>query len=371
MEEGRQRPSIVKPIVIVAGMIIILAAIKAAAAILGMFFLAVFLAISFTPAFARLRSKGVPNGLAVLILFVVIIGFALLLFGLAWFPLSRLDDKIPVYQTNLSGQIASAQNLLEGLGVDVSRFEEEGLFEIGKVLRFLAAVILTITNTMFLLLVVVLTAVFMMLEASSYPDRLRSGLGVSNTVIDHYRSFARSVNSYLLTRIKLNLALAVPVTIMLFILGVDFPILWGVVTFFAGFIPVVGFLLAIFPPASLALMESGWVYAVIVIAGFTIINVIVDNVIQPRLMGQDLNLSPVVVFLSLFLWSFLLGGIGMLLAMPLTVLIVLLFAQFRETRWLAILMSSKPIPELGADPAKIEPELAEVSPATASADPPG
>jgi len=237
----------------------------------------------------------------------------------------------------------------------------EGLFDIGKVLRFLAAVILTITNTMFLLLVVVLTAIFMVLEASSYPERLRSGLGVSNTVIDHYRSFARSVNSYMLTRIKLNLALAVPVTIMLFILGVDFPILWGVVTFFAGFIPVVGFLLAVFPPASLALMESGWVYAVIVIAGFTIINAIVDNVIQPRLMGQDLHLSPVVVFLSLFLWSFLLGGIGMLLAMPLIVLIVLLFSQFQETRWLAILMSTEPIPVLGVEPAEIEPESAETA----------
>lgn len=266
----------------------------------------------------------------------------------------------------MSNQIAAAQNLLEGFGIDVSRFQEEGLFDIGKVLRFLAAVILTITNTMFLLLVVVLTAIFMVLEASSYPERLRSGLGVSNTVIDHYRSFARSVNSYMLTRIKLNLALAVPVTIMLFILGVDFPILWGVVTFFAGFIPVVGFLLAVFPPASLALMESGWVYAVIVIAGFTIINAIVDNVLQPRLMGQDLHLSPVVVFLSLFLWSFLLGGIGMLLAMPLTVLIVLLFSQFQETRWLAILMSTVPIPE-GAKPADIEPESADI----AGADPPG
>ena len=208
MEEGTQRPSILKPVVIVGGMIIILAAIKAAAAILGLFFLAVFLAITFTPAFGWLRSKGIPNGLAILILFAAIIGFALLLFGLAWFPLSQLDDKIPVYQANLSDQIASAQNLLEGLGVDVSRFEEEGLFDIGKVLNFVAGVILTITNTMFLLLVVVLTSIFMMLEASSYPDRLRSGLGVSNTVIDHYRSFARSVNSYMLTRIKLNLALA-------------------------------------------------------------------------------------------------------------------------------------------------------------------
>lgn len=94
---------------------------------------------------------------------------------------------------------------------------------------------------------------------------------------------------------------------------------------------------------ALGLIESGWVTAVIVIAGFVIFNAIVDNVLQPRLMGQDLNLSPVVVFLSLFLWSFLLGGVGMILAMPLTVLTINVFEQFQEIRWLAILMSTNPV----------------------------
>ena len=116
MEEGSPRPSIVKPVVIVAGMVIILAAIKALASILGLFFLAVFLAISFSPAFGWLRNKGVPNGVAVLIVFAAVIVGVLLLFGFTWFPLSRLDEKIPLYQANLSGQIASAQNLLERLG---------------------------------------------------------------------------------------------------------------------------------------------------------------------------------------------------------------------------------------------------------------
>jgi len=197
---------------------------------------------------------------------------------------------------------------------------------------------------MFLLMVVVLTAIFMVVEAASYPERLRQGLGVSTGVIDQYRSFAQRVNSYILTRVKLNLALAVPVTILLAVLGVDFPILWGVVTFFTGFIPVVGFLLAVAPPAALGLVESGWVTAVIVVAGFVIFNGIVDNVLQPRLMGQNLKLSPVVVFLSLFLWSYLLGGVGLLLAMPLTVLTVIVFEQFQETRWIAVLMSSSPSP---------------------------
>ncbi len=344
METGQERASILRPVVIVAGVIIILAAIKAAASILGMFFLAVFLAIAITPGFSWLRNKGVPSWLAVLIMFGVIIGCALLLFGLAWFPISQFGDKLPAYQSNLSDQISAASNLLARFGIDISSFEEQGFLDIGRVVGFLASVILTISNTMFLLMVVVLTAIFMVVEAASYPERLRQGLGVSTGVIDQYRSFAQRVNSYILTRVKLNLALAVPVTILLAVLGVDFPILWGVVTFFTGFIPVVGFLLAVAPPAALGLVESGWVTAVIVIAGFVILNGIVDNVLQPRLMGQNLKLSPVVVFLSLFLWSYLLGGVGLLLAMPLTVLTVIVFEQFQETRWIAVLMSTSPSP---------------------------
>ena len=354
METGQERPSILRPIVIVAGFIVILAAIKAAASILSLFFLAVFLAITFTPGFSWLRKKGAPSWLAILIMFGVIIGCALLLFGLAWFPISQFDDKLPGYQSNLSDQIAAVSNLLARFGIDLSSFEEQGFLDIGRVIRFFASVILAIGNTMFLLMVVVLTAIFMVVEAASYPERLRQGLGVSTTVIDQYRSFAERVNKYLLTRVKLNFALAVPVTIMLAVLGVDFPIFWGVVTFFTGFIPVVGFLLAVAPPAALGLVESGWVTAVIVVAGFVIFNGIVDNVLQPRLMGQDLKLSPVVVFLSLFVWSFLLGGVGMFLAMPLTVLTVIVFEQFQETRWLAVLMSTNPLPPKPEEPAPTE-----------------
>ena len=354
METGQERASILRPIVILAGIIIILAAIKAAAPILSMFFLAVFLAIAFTPGFSWLRNKGIPSWLAVLITFGVIIGCALLLFGLAWFPISQFNDKLPGYQSNLSVQISAASDLLARFGIDISSFEEQGFLDIGRVVGFLASVILTISNTMVLLMVVVLTAIFMVVEAASYPERLRQGLGVSTGVIDQYRAFAQRVNSYLLTRVILNLALAVPVTILLAVLGVDFPIFWGVVTFFTGFIPVIGFILAVAPPAALGLVESGWVTAVIVIAGFAIFNGIIDNVLQPRLMGQNLKLSPVVVFLSLFLWSFLLGGVGMFLAMPLTILTVIVFEQFQETRWIAVLMSTNPIPAKPEEPAPSE-----------------
>ncbi len=96
---------------------------------------------------------------------------------------SQFDDKLPGYQSNLSDQISAASNLLARFGIDISSFQEQGFLDIGKVIRFLASAIITITNTMFLLMVVVLTAIFMVLEASSYPERLREGLGVSPSTV--------------------------------------------------------------------------------------------------------------------------------------------------------------------------------------------
>ena len=131
-----------------------------------------------------------------------------------------------------------------------------------------------------------------------------------------------------------------------------------VVAFFTGFIPVVGLVIAIAPPAVLAFLESGWLWAVLVLAGYTIINLAVDNILQPRIMGQDLGLSPVVVFLALFFWSFFFGGIGMLLAMPLTMLTVILFEQYEETRWLGVLMSTGGSPQtIAANDAETEEAL--------------
>ena len=345
MNKSLERQSILRPILIIAGIVIILAAFKVAASILSMFFLAAFLAMLFAPPFSWLRNKGVASWLAVLIVFGVIMGSTLLLFGLAWIPLSQMHEKLPAYQTNLSTQISAVRNLLDRFGVDVSTLESQGFLDIGLVFRILREAIQRVSNAMFVLMVVVMTSIFVTLEASSYPERLRSGLGVNNSVIDRYRLFSRRLNSYMLARIKLNLVFAVAVTLLLLILGVDFPVFWGVVAFFTGFIPVVGLVIAIAPPAVLAFLESGWLWAAMVLAGYTIINLAVDNILQPRIMGQDLGLSPVVVFLALFFWSFFFGGIGMLIAMPLTMLTVILFGQYEETRWLAVLMSTGGSPQ--------------------------
>jgi predicted PurR-regulated permease PerM len=111
------------------------------------------------------------------------------------------------------------------------------------------------------------------------------------------------------------------------------------------------------PPAILALAESGWLQAAIVVIGITLINLLIENVLEPGYTGRRLQLSPTIVFVSFFFWAWILGPIGALLSMPITVMLVLVFQSNDSTHWLARLLSSEPAgTPLGAAPAASQPE---------------
>jgi AI-2 transport protein TqsA len=139
-------------------------------------------------------------------------------------------------------------------------------------------------------------------------------------------------------RAIVNLVTAAGITLLLLLLGVDFPLLWGVLTFFLSFVPYVGLVIAVAPAVLLALAEFGLGRAIVVIVAVVVVNVLAENVLSPVLMGRGLDLSPTVVFLSFIFWAWLLGGPGAFLALPLTLFVAIMLGSFSETRWLASLM---------------------------------
>ena len=141
-------------------------------------------------------------------------------------------------------------------------------------------------------------------------------------------------------RAVVNLATGAGVTILLFVLGVDFPLLWGILTFFLSFVPYIGLVLAVAPAVVLALAEFGVSRAALVIAGVVVINILAENVLSPMMMGRGLSISPTIVFLSFIFWAWLLGGPGAFLALPLTLFLAVMFGTFPETRWLASLIGT-------------------------------
>ncbi|MGQ0767373.1 MAG: AI-2E family transporter, partial [Gemmatimonadota bacterium] len=194
------------------------------------------------------------------------------------------------------------------------------------------------TGGMILLLLIM---AFMMIEAQRYPAKLHDALAMDEDRESAVNGFVRSLRSYVVLNSVFGLAAAVLNTIVLFALGVDFALLWGVASFLLSFLPNVGFVLALVPPALLALLEFGLARSLMVIVAFTAVNLVVDTVIKPRMVGESLDLSPFVVVISLVFWGWLLGPVGALLAVPLSVGLKFLFEAFDESRWLAHLLSDK------------------------------
>ena len=145
----------------------------------------------------------------------------------------------------------------------------------------------------------------------------------------------------------MSLLTGVLVGILVSALGIDFPLLWGMLAFFFNYIPNIGSILAAVPAVVLAIFQHGLSTALIAAAGYAVINILIGNVIEPRIMGKGLGLSTLVVFISLVFWGWLLGPVGMLLSVPLTMIVKIVMEGFDETRWLSVLLGSNPEPQGG------------------------
>jgi AI-2 transport protein TqsA len=194
-------------------------------------------------------------------------------------------------------------------------------------------------SSMFLILMIML---FLLSEGSAMMERLRTSVAQDNPQVARLTVIGQDVVLQFGLRAIVNLVTAAGITLLLLLLGVDlgvdFPLLWGVLTFFLSFVPYIGLVLAVAPAVLLALAEFGLGRAIVVIVAVVVVNVLAENVLSPVLMGRGLDLSPTVVFLSFVFWAWLLGGPGAFLALPLTLFVAIMLGSFPETRWLASLM---------------------------------
>jgi predicted PurR-regulated permease PerM len=194
-------------------------------------------------------------------------------------------------------------------------------------------------NNIYLLGFTLIISVFMLWERLLLPDKIHRYLAPDGRVLTTFKVLSVDISRFVLITAKANFISASGDTILLLIIGVDFAFLWGVLSFFLGFIPSIGFLLSLIPPMILAFLEFGWQAALAVLLGYWIINGIADNVIKPKFVGVGLNLSPMVVFLALVIWGWPLGLMGALLSIPLTMIVYRSILQpLDSTRWLANMM---------------------------------
>jgi predicted PurR-regulated permease PerM len=191
------------------------------------------------------------------------------------------------------------------------------------------------------ILLVMLTVAFILLEASSFPHKLRSILGNPELAFPQVTKFVDDIRRYMIIKTIISLIAGGIIGLWLFILGVDYPVLWGFLAFLLHYVPNMGIILAAIPAVLLAFLQLGVESAMLVAAGYLTVGFIFGNVVEPRLMGRKLGLSTLVVFLSLMFWGSLLGPIGVILCVPLTMSLKFAFESSKGAQWIAVLLGSE------------------------------
>lgn len=323
-----------------ASVIVIMAGLKAAEAITIPIMLALFVAIISTPFLRMMTSRGVPSYLAVLIVLVVLIVFGGLLAMIVSNSIDSFIRQLPNYQIRMQTMLSNLLPMLEALNLPVSR---EMLMEhvnpsnvMGTVGKALTAVGSLLTNVF----LVVFIVIFLLMEEATFPRKIKAAMPNANFTLDAASGFVARVNKYLLIKTIISFVTGTLVTIWLMFMGVDFPVLWGLVAMLMNFIPNVGSLIAAVPAVLLALVQLGFGDAALVALGYVVINVIMGNLLEPKFMGKGLGLSPLVVFLSLLIWGWLFGPVGMFLSIPLTMIVKIGLEQYEGTRWVAIMLGN-------------------------------
>jgi AI-2 transport protein TqsA len=331
-----RQPSFLRVMLFLAATVVVLVGMRLGSSILSPILFAVVLSLLFSPIYSWLRRHRVPTPLALVLMLAgltVLFGGIFLLLGVS---ITRFSGDIGSYTGQLNGQLANFQQLAKSLGlsnVDIRDAVKPSALTgaIGAVLGGLAGFL----SDIFLILLITL---FLLAEGPAMMGRLRASAGADHPQLKSMMTFGHSVVRQLGLRAIVNLFTAAGVVILLWVLGVDYPLMWGILTFFLSFIPWIGLPIAVAPAVVLALAEYGLDRALLVIAGVVVINVAAENILSPMLMGRGLSLSPTVLFVGFIFWAWLLGGPGAFLAAPLTIFVALIFQTFPETRWIASLM---------------------------------
>ncbi len=331
------RPA-VRYLVVAAALVIVVAGMRAAAPLLVPFLLSAFIAVVSAPPFFWLQRKRVPKLLAVMIVVAGVIGFGVLVAQLVGSSIEDFSRDLPFYQSRLQEESTVLLGWLGGLGVEINERLLLDTFNPGAAMKLAAGVLKGLGGVLTNAFLILLTVIFILLEASSFPAKLRATLGDPDTSVGYFRTFLVNVQRYMAIKTWVSLATGAVVAVWLTVLGVDYPLLWGLLAFLLNYVPNIGSIIAAVPAVLLALIQLGAGTALLTALGYVAVNVTMGNVVEPRVMGRGLGLSTLVVFLSLVFWGWVLGLVGMLLAVPLTMTLKIALDSREETRWISVLL---------------------------------
>jgi AI-2 transport protein TqsA len=325
-----------------AGAVVTIAGISAFRDLLGPVLLALVLTISVHPILRRLQRRGWPAWLAIAVTTCAVICFVLALAVALGLSVARLATLLPTYADRFDELLEQLSATLAGWGVGEDQIAAAvDRIDFGTLVGLFAELVSGLANALSGVLFILFLLFFMGVDTAGFPRRLQAISTTRPGVVHALHNFTRGTRSYLNISTVFGFIVAAIDLVALWLLGIPLALLWGVLSFVTNYIPNVGFIIGLVPPALLALLEGGPQLMIVVILIYSVINFVIQSIIQPKFVGDAVNLSLPLTFLSLVFWTAVIGPLGAILAIPLTLLAKALLVDIDpDSRWVAHLMTS-------------------------------
>ena len=323
-----------------AAFVIVVAGMRAAQDVLIPFLLAIFIATICNPLVLFLQKKRIPQAFAIFFVFLLMIAFGFGITSLLGTSLNEFSNNFPQYQILLKSYAEDLINFLEKRGVSISGQILLEQFDPGAVMSLTSGILSRLGSFVTNTLLIILMVVFMLIEANIYKDKIMKIFKGTDERLEQFTSFTYTVKRYMLIKTALSMATGISATVWLIILDVNYPFLWGFLTFLLNYIPTIGSNIAAIPPVLMALVQYDLFFMSLVALGYLVINNVIGSFLEPRIMGHGMGISPLIVFVSLIFWGWIFGPIGMILCVPMTTIIKIAFANTEKTQWISTLLES-------------------------------
>lgn len=324
--------------IISAAVVVVISGLRDAASLITPFFLSMFITAIFYGPFKWLQKKGLHISLALILVILGIAFITVTIVGLLGASVASFTQKIPFYQERFNLYWDGFNQFAKNSGWLSMEFDIAEYFDTGVIVKFVGNVFTSFGSLMSNSFIIILLVIFMLLEISIFERKMQL---INKESLLRVNKIVQNINSYFGTKALTSFVTGILVSISLAIIGIDFPLLWGFLAFLLNFIPNIGSIIAAIPAILLGLIQFGFPTSLVVLITFLVINIIIGNVFEPRLMGRNLGLSPLIVFVSLIFWGWVLGTIGMLLAVPLTMTIKIIFDNMEETKHIGLIMGDE------------------------------
>ena len=338
MNKSMHIPQGSRILITMAAFVVVVAGVREARELLVPFLLSAFIAVIAAPPLFYLKQKKIPTGVALALVIGLVVVAALMLGVLVGNSIDDFSAQLPFYQERLNAITAGLLSWLAETGIEIPKQTASNLLDPSKAMKMAAVGLSSLGGLLTNTFLILLTVIFILLEAASFPTKLEAILKNPDSGLNRFQAFLDNINSYMAIKTITSLFTGLLVGLWLWAVGLDYPVLWGMLAFLLNFVPSIGSILASIPALLLALVQLGITGTLWSLLGYVLINVIIGNIVEPRFMGRGLGLSTLVVFISLVFWGWILGPVGMFLSVPLTMMIKISLDSSEETRWIAILL---------------------------------